>query len=225
MRTLTLLFLVLCAFNVHSAIINYDDIIDNSFYDTDTELVWIDFGVTNSRQYVKTVQQLETGGIYEGWRLPTLEEVMTMVGHIAYAGGQKADVEFAETDRSGIYEAQDGNSLGEDDSVWDSIFDVIGYNDTYAGGLATSSEALFQGTDGLSTLIISDWGATDFSVNDYITLWDHRNFDSSATSSYKGLSTLLVREARVSVSEPSGFALFLGALLFVIARKVRVSGS
>lgn len=214
MKTLIQIFILSLAFNTaYAGIIDYDDTIDNSFYDTDTELVWIDFGVTNSRQYAKTVLQLEVGGIYEGWRLPTLEEVMTMVSNISYAGGQQADIEFAETATSGIYEAQDGNTLGKDDSVWDSIFNVIGYNDKYAGGLATYSEALFQGTDGLSTLIISDWGATDTSVNDYITLWDHRNFNSSATSSYKGLSTLLVREAPTSVPEPTSLAL-LGLSIF-----------
>ena len=222
------LFFAFGALNATAAIINYDDIISDSFYDTDTSLVWIDFGITNNRQYVKTLEQLEAGGIYEGWRVPTLNEVMQMFSNLANVEGKQADVEYGPTDTLGIYSAADANSVGADDSIWDPIFDAIGYNTTFSGGLATYSEALFEGSDGLSRLFITDRGnslsITNEPVSDFLDLWDHDNFDSARTSAYEGLSTLLVQDVPTnSVPVPSSFLLFIIGLISILLSKCKLS--
>jgi len=51
---------------------------NDSFIDSSTTLEWIDFGVNNGQSFSYISSQLSIGGDYEGWRLPTIDEVYVM---------------------------------------------------------------------------------------------------------------------------------------------------
>ena len=61
------------------------DTLNDSFIDTSAGLEWMDFGINNNQSYNYVISQLGSGGVYEGWRLPTREEVLTLWAN-AYLG-------------------------------------------------------------------------------------------------------------------------------------------
>jgi hypothetical protein len=67
----------------------------NSFKDTNTGLVWMDFGVNNGISYNEVKGYVENeatllGVDYSMWRLPTVEEVYSMWANLANLDGVDA---------------------------------------------------------------------------------------------------------------------------------------
>ncbi|MFT2090970.1 PEP-CTERM sorting domain-containing protein [Paraglaciecola sp. 2405UD69-4] len=218
-------------FNANAAIIDADTDDYNAYKDTDTGLVWLDFGENNNQSYNYVASQLGEGGEWEGWRLPTIDEVYTMWANVANLDSVDADYENPDYNGTGRLFAYDYNSnvAGGDDSVWDATFDVIGFNTSFSGHYSSYNNTLgwFDGTNGLSFLQYSDYTdqlADTFPWRDQIVLvdWVDRSFDSYLDLTNNYWSTLLVSsdDLAVSVSEPTTLAILgLGLLGFVIRRK------
>ncbi len=98
------------AFNTNAAIINADTNNYNAFKDTDTGLVWLDFGENNQQSYNYVVSQLGLGGEWEGWRLPTGSEVYLMWSNVADLGNVAADFENPDNYGPGQLYAFDQNN-------------------------------------------------------------------------------------------------------------------
>ncbi|MFC1773854.1 VPLPA-CTERM sorting domain-containing protein [Pseudomonadota bacterium] len=54
---------------------------ENLLFDTVTNMRWLDLSVTADISHDTVVTNLGTGGLFEGWRLATQEEVLELWGH------------------------------------------------------------------------------------------------------------------------------------------------
>ena len=223
-----LLSLAACAFNANAAIINADTAEYNAYQDTETGLFWLDFGENNNQSYNYVASQLGDGGEWAGWRLPTLQEVYTMWANVADLGNVVADYENADASGPGQLYAYDRNSdvINGDDSVWDPVFEVMGYNRRYTYAAYELDHALgwFEGTNGLSYVYFDDYrdsvtGA--FTYYDQIGMVDS-NYDSNKGRSSSRWSSLLVRASVTSpkdVPAPSTVSILILGLLGLVARR------
>lgn len=226
MRILKALALATCAmvFNSQAAIINYDDTIANSYYDTDSELVWIDFGQTNNLTFDQVLAELGSGGLFYGWRLPTVDEVTQMAFSVVNSGTAAPEfvVEGDDFRGEGTIDADSANSdtVNGNDSVWAEVFDAIGYNTVYAFGSHFSyrSNGLYETENGISSFIV--WDDVDLMSDgnvyfDDITLNGNIINTNFLTTGAADISTLLVRDA-VEVSAPATIGLFSLALIALV---------
>ena len=200
-KTFLCLFLVAYSISVSAiaAIIDNESKVSNSFKDTDTRLVWMDFGINNNQSFDFVTSQLEVGGIYYGWRLPSLSEVYTMWSNLANLANVSASFENPDYLGPGQLLAHDENTDGfsTDDSVWDPAFGFIGFNESTDIGNAfvTRNTALFQGSDGLSYVFYEDFydtSADGVSHKDRIMIVDNINLDHVSGDIIFDMSTLLV---------------------------------
>lgn len=225
-----LLSLAACAFNANAAIINADTAEYNAYQDTETGLFWLDFGENNNQSYNYVASQLGDGGEWAGWRLPTVQEVYTMWANVADLGNVVADFESADFNGPGQLYAYDSNSdvLNGDDSVFDPVFAVIGYNTSTTwpfGYVSDYALGWFAGTSGLSFVDFSDYSdnATDgVDTRDVLQLNDTFDYDYNKGAILIGWSTLLVRASVTSpkdVPAPSTVSILILGLLGLVARR------
>ena len=196
---------------------------NDSFIDSSTTLEWIDFGVNNGQSFSYISSQLSSGGDYEGWRLPTVDEVYVMWTNVANLDGFEADIETPDRYGNGQFFARDKNNDGNTESVFDSVFKLIGYNkvNPYGSGEAFKTYGFFEGADGLSYVEYRNY-TLHTGVSDDILLRDNGNFDSVRNLGYDSYSTLLVKDSlqnSVKVPEPSTLAIFALGLLALASRK------
>lgn len=216
MKILVVLLFLMLSFNCFSALINTTN---NSFIDSNTGLEWIDFGQTNNLSYNQVVSELEVGGLFSAWRLPTAQEVHEMwSGSIAslynstsnYLSSPEFDQEVFDDDRT--YKI---------DSPFESLFDIMGFNEfrTTGGDADTAvSLGLFQGFAGLAFLEAVDRPFQDGYYGDYLRLTDRPDWSADYYYNFAdpSQSTLLVKK----VSEPN-ISLLLLLSLFFVTRKVK----
>jgi len=120
------------ALNANATIIENDHNLANSYKDTDTGLVWMDFGVNNNQSFNYVASQLVPGGLSGGWRLPTVSEVYTMWTNVANLDNVVDAYESLDRHGLGQFFAYDNNTPSNDDSAWDTVFDLIGSNRLYS---------------------------------------------------------------------------------------------
>ena len=189
---------------------------NNSYIDSLTDIEWMDFGINNGKSFDYVSGQLNVGGEYENWRLPTTEEVYTMWAHVANLDSVEADYERANRYGAGQLYAHDLNNNQNTESVFDDVFKIIGYNElnTYGSGESLKSWGFFNGTDGLSYVGYSNY-TLHRGVRDSLLLKDNVNYSQYSAEEREKWSTLLVRsspDAATPVPEPSSILIFLVAL-------------
>jgi len=187
---------------------------DNSFVDTATNLEWMDFGVNNIHTFNYVASQLDEGEVYEGWRLATIGETLTLWEN-AFFGFKNSEIKNSRytylASRATNYSIN-----GSWTSDFDSNFEVMGYNSS-----GDSSEGYYESATGwfkddlgfLKPIRFSNYqnGYFDFiDVNGrfYTTQYDYiYNYES------RDYSTMLIKNNNsVVVSEPQSF--FLCLLMF-----------
>ncbi|TAP40841.1 hypothetical protein [Alteromonas sp. KUL49] len=215
------------AFGTNAAVIDNEDSLAGSFIDTNTNLVWMDFGINNNYTYYEVVSKLADGGEFEGWRLPDYDEVYDMWFGVINASNSDIDRVREDFYGPGTDLYLDANSDGADDSVWDNAFDVMGYNSLgtgFTGFDYTKAWGLFAGEDAMYSIVFDDF--LDLEVDgetreDSIAFNNGWNQEYLADDINTNLSTLLVRVTEtVNVSEPNTIALFTVVLCaFVTVRR------
>ncbi len=190
----------------HASVINTTN---NSFIDQDTGLEWIDFGVTNNQSFNSVVANLS--GIYNGWRLPTYNEVFVMWSGLF--------------NQHGWGWRQDGT--GEDyltasisgDSPWLSLFDIIGYDKANADLTKFNGTGLFDTGDPQlgNVSVVGFQAGVGVGANAQIHFAGNPNQHQRHTS-LQHQHTMLVKSA--TVPEPNTMML-LGFGLLGIARVSR----
>lgn len=209
--------------SANATIINTDQ---DSFVDTVSGLEWMDFGLNNHQSFNYVSSQLGFGGEYEGWRLPTINEVYLMWHNVA-------NLDEVEADYENLHEYGMFQLYAEDQafqSEWDHLKHIIGVNleQEYAGQMIWSALGFFEGSDGLSFVSYQDRAVVG---NDFIRLKDDDNFDVERNTIYENWSTLLVcaicedpnEEQPRPVPEPNAFLLFSGAAFAMISLRRRFS--
>jgi hypothetical protein len=217
------------ALGANAAIIDNEGTLVGSFKDTNTGIVWMDFGINNQYTYNEVVSKLAEGEEYEGWRLPDYDEVYEMWFSIIDASNPDLDGVREDFYGPGSHLYYDANSDGSDDSIWDNAFDAMGYN-AAGNGLVffdyTFVYGLFASSDALYSVVFDDF--SDLKIdgdtkNDGIAFnngWDQAYL---ASESNNNISTLLVRVN--DIPGPNAFALFVLAVTAFTAvrrRQLRV---
>ena len=199
----------------------------DSFVDPLPGLEWMDFGLNNHQSYSYVSSQLEAGGEYEGWRLPSINEVYTMWHNVANLGEVDADYENLHEFGMWQFNARDYAFQSE----WDYLKHIIGVNleQQYGGQMIWSGLGFFEGADGLSFVSYQDRAVVG---NDFIRLRDDDNLDYERDTINENWSTLLVcaicenplQEPPRPVSAPNLLGLFsfgTFAVIFLRRRSVK----
>lgn len=84
--TITSIFIITLAYgvsNVGATLISSDSTFgtDTITHDTDTGLQWLDVPLSTAYTYGETLDELQSGGIFDGYRLATEDEVLTLWGN------------------------------------------------------------------------------------------------------------------------------------------------
>lgn len=198
---------------------------NDSFIDTSTGLEWMDFGITNNQSFDYVSSQLVVGGVYEGWRLPNVEEVLAMWWNIGDLDNYTPDYSFTDSriDRR-YFAADDLNNDTNTESAFDQVFSIIGYNKVQpygSTGEKFTSYGFFEGTDSLSWLRYENYTMHP-GVPDRIIYRDDQNINSERSTTNELYSTLLVKadsSSSTEVSEPSSLAVFGLAGLLLAGRR------
>lgn len=215
---------LICLCNSASATIIDTD--QDSFVDTLSGLEWMDFGLNNHQSYNYVSSQLGVGGEYEGWRLPTINEVYVMWHNVANLDEVEADYENLHYHGMWQFYAEDYAFQSE----FDHLKHIIGVNleQEYSGQMIWSGLGFFEGIDGLSFVSYQDRAVVG---NDFIRIKDDENIDYERNTIYENWSTLLVcatcenpnDQPPRPVPEPNAFWLFSGAAFAMISLRRRFS--
>lgn len=175
----------------------------DSFIDAITGLEWMDLGVNSGLSYNEVVEQAQSGGLFEGWRLAETHQVYALWENITaglYSSTSVDDNYF----RQQIY---DPTGQGTDSS-FEYIFDIIGFNEYLPAEDTYASLARFQGYNGLAFIEFVDRPYQDGYFRDYMDFTDAPYWSSDYYYNERAdrYSTFLVRET--TVPEPSTLTLF-----------------
>nr|AAP70383.1 Uvs114 [uncultured bacterium] len=199
--------------------------------ETNTGLVWMDFGVNSHRTFSDVMSSLDTD--YAGWRLPTIAEVdhlwTSLMGDLK--GWNRWSPVF------GGFALIDNNEFGlpitEYDDYLNDIMEVFGFSEEGAAEYSS-----YEGEDLISTTtydyrsafaVFSDAGENGFVV---LNLPINSTVGRSSVFTYDGnisllqdislqYGTLLVKDS-ATVSEPTSLMLLIMGLMGLVARNARL---
>ncbi|WP_281556350.1 PEP-CTERM sorting domain-containing protein [Thalassomonas sp. RHCl1] len=183
---------------------------NDSFIDESTNLEWLDFNITTSQSYNEVLENLNSGGIYEGWRLPTTEEVTSLFHNafldIADSWKERPSSTVSSIQGKAINNQNIDGLLAE--SNFQQVFAAMGLSEINEGTEKNVTQALYEDISGnLGYFQFLDYKTTE--NVDYATLswgWG-TSTDKHRTLGGNDLSTMLVRGAS-EVPEPSTLAIF-----------------
>jgi len=194
---------------------------NDSFIDDTTGIEWMDFGINNHLIHGDVVAQLDVGGEYFGWALPTEEQVKRMwLNAFANLGAEIYLVDALD----GEFRFQDG--ANEQGSVFTDVMNAMSYNnllieDDYE---KMNSYGRYIGASGLMSRV------TMYSFTDEPSIYgrhDTARFENRPTSDYlhvkKSNSTLLIKvSSAVKVAEPSTLAIFALGIMGLVTRRFKL---
>lgn len=206
--------LSLAAASAHALPIQNADAFENgdqlAAYDPSTGITWMDFGVNNGNSFNTVIDALNT--VYEGWRLPTETEVRDLWGKLA---ASVIDNNYE------IFSLFGANKVPSKDHL-----PYLCY-----GNFIDDNGFIAHGSFLENGNIINDFGADKYYSDGALTggVYASQSIKYNRNNPYFNfggtaeISTLLVRNTNVSVSEPSSFILLAMGLLSlgIFRRKLR----
>lgn len=190
-----------------------------SFIDAITGLEWMDLGVNNGLSYNEVVEQAQSGGSFEEWRIAETHEVYALWENLTVGLYSSTSVNH-DYFRQQVY---DPTGQGTDSS-FEYIFDIIGFNEYLPTTDTYASLAKFQGYNGLAFIEFVDRPYQDGYFRDYMDFTDAPYWSSDYYYNERAdrYSTFLVRET--TVAEPATLGLLClglaGIGLAIRAKKV-----
>lgn len=178
---------------------------NDSFIDETTGLEWMDFGVNNIYSY-NEVSALLTSS-YSGWNLANESQVLDL-WHNAFSGIASSSEKYTSGTTFVVYEGSGISGL----SNFETVMNAMGYNTSGysngrflndAGGLSSTHYNLSRIQNSIYTNVMRDVGFTE------------RDFLVQSN----GFSTMLVREVRQEVPEPSTLAIFALGMIGLASRR------
>jgi hypothetical protein len=213
-----------------STIANAGLIVDtdnDSFIDQSTGLEWMDFGVNNIYSFDQTLELIKPGEIYSDWRLATRQEAFSLWKNAFI--GMGADGEVQNPDNFDfIYAWDNSDSNPNHDSIWEDVFDIMGYNHRYAIDMIieeNQAQALFFNDDGsVGYAYFNDNKNSpqfDYNADDFIVLSSLADDASHQRNQvHTVFSSLLVKPVQ-SVPEPSTLAIFALGMIGLASRRFK----
>jgi len=235
----------------YASIINYDDTVANTFYDTDTGLVWLDTRMTGWEKYYSSQYSLSSSGDFftveenllrfSDFRIANESEVRGLISNVF------SNITF---DIDGNYKYSDSwsRSVGGDRSQQDPLFHDD-FNDfiSVAGGSTYSSSNSYSDGDSRGSIQIDGLFMSGNSGYGYLSAFSSYDNDYSKTSfgnkylkdeqdnsnikftdnisvdieTSKIQLWMVYSPNSVSVSEPQTLILFIFTLLGVGSHRVR----
>jgi hypothetical protein len=227
-KVLLALFSLLTINPALCAIIEVDIYSDGSnagFQTSGSQLVWLDLGETQHKSFNQVIELTTEGGTFEGWRLPSQEEVVNMWGealgsNLTWSWGVESffldealDSDLVRywyslanimgTTRNGVYSDSGVN--------W---FSSIGIFEADSGLLFSSHFSLWQFYEGRVEGLIAPTDLYEKICNPSDSACSPRDYRNE---SLNFRSTMLVSELKFSVPEPHSLVL-LGLVVFAIYR-------
>ncbi len=210
LRTILFNILFLSSLSVHAGLIT--DTNNDSFIDENTGLEWMDFGINNNQSYNYVTSQLGQGGQYQGWELPSVEQVYTMWTNAFIGLGSKQE-------QITLHKLKIDDGQGVSGSTLQDNILKMGINKTYRPSTKKESYrslGWYEGTYGLAYVATTTYtGSTyDIMANDSAKLIDKASYDRYKGTILTQWSTLLVRNnvsassKRSSVSAPATMTIF-----------------
>ncbi|MBU2877712.1 hypothetical protein [Aliiglaciecola lipolytica] len=211
------LWLFFCT-NVHAVMIRSS--ID-SFVDTDTDLEWMRFGVNNFYTFDETIALLASGRKYSDWRLATREEAYKLWLNAFFGKGAEFEVVIDEQFHF-LSASDDSSNEANSDSIWEGVFDVMGYNHKYAANTyieENQAQALFLNQDGTVGYVYFNDNKNSptfgYQADDFVLMSSlYEDASDLRENDHPVYSTLLVRNIYI-VSEPP-ILIFFGLFSFYI---------
>lgn len=164
----------------------------DSFVDTSTGLEWMDLGVNNGLSYNEVLEQTQSGGLFEGWRIAETHEVYALWENV-FTSEFYTQTTINEPNH---FEQVVYDPLTQGiDSSFEFIFDVIGFNEYLPATDTYASLVKFQGYNGLAFIEFVDRPYEDGYFRDYINFndapyWSSDYYYNERAERY---STFLVR--------------------------------
>ena len=187
---------------------------NNSFIDQENGFEWMDFGVGGNVgiSFNGVVAKLGTGGDFDGWRLPTNDEVYAMMKSAFLGLGAPIEITDPANPRllgvNSDLAAQGGSRL-------DNVFAIMGFNilsnqsEPFVGN---ASIGLYEEGGELGSIFMYDY----FQNNDFSDFVFISPDPFSDDGDLSGISTLLVK-----TPEPSTLAILGLGMLGLCARRFK----
>jgi hypothetical protein len=181
----------------------------------------MDFGISNNVSYNYVKGQLGVGGVYEGWRIATSADMVSMVSSVW------GPASFA-------YNSYDANKFGVGGieanaakGIFSSLAGIIGYNQIHTGSRdgQLQSGGWYNSDAGMGNFF---WETNNPIENiDKVALANNYDYHWLTNSVQQNNSTMLVRAASVvtspttSVPEPSTLAIFALGIIGLASRRFK----
>ena len=186
------------------------DTSNDSFIDDNSNLEWLDFNITSNQSYNSVVENLDSGEIYDGWRLATMDEVTSLYSN-AFFDLADSWREYPDNDVPSILAKANNNKNINGiygDSNFEQVFDAMGASNYATGDGYDTTHALYEDSGGnLAYFQLIDRKTAD-NVDIARLYWGFGTItDNYRTTGGTSRSTMLVRGAS-EVPEPSSLAIF-----------------